>query len=273
MLKPQLFALIVSFLSAPSAVIANGQAGVLTLLAAALAGGLVGILINYLADVLPAARRLGQPVCPCCNQLYALKDYVLIRGCPTCGQRRSRRTIIVMAASLLASVLLALFPLPGLGWWGSLPVMVFLGVIAVIDIEHRLVLVETSLFGLGLCVIFGVIQRGFAPTLTGGLGGFLVMLTLFFLGIVFSKIVGKLRGRNVSQVAFGFGDVFAGAFLGLLTGWPLIAGAIMIGMLTFAVYSIVYIAVLLVTKRYSAFATALPLAPFLIIGAVVMLYL
>jgi len=99
------------------------------------------------------------------------------------------------------------------------------------------------------------------------------MLVLFFLGIGFSKIVGKLRGRNISQVAFGFGDVFAGAFLGLLTAWPLIAGAIVVGMLVFAAYSLVYIAVLLVTKRYSAFASALPLAPFLILGAVVMLYL
>jgi hypothetical protein len=124
-----------------------------------------------------------------------------------------------------------------------------------------------------MCFIYGVILRGWLPTLTGGLGGLAVMLVLFFLGIGFSKIVGKLRGRNISQVAFGFGDVFAGAFLGLLTAWPLIAGAIVVGMLVFAAYSLVYIAVLLVTKRYSAFASALPLAPFLILGAVVMLYL
>ncbi len=43
-------------------------------------------------------------------------------------------------------------------------------------------------------------------------------------------------------------------------------------MLAFAVYSLVYIAFLLVTKRYSAFASALPLAPFLILGAVLVLY-
>lgn len=236
-------------------------------------GVVAGMLINYLADVLPATRRLTRPPCPNCNQPYTIKDYVLIRRCASCGQMRSMRTFVVLVGAILASVLLVFYPLPGLGFWGSLPLVIFLGVIAVIDIEHRLVLVETSLFGLGLCFVYGVILRGFTPTITGGLGGFLVMLTLFFLGIVFLKIVGKLRGRNVSQVAFGFGDVFAGAFLGLLTGWPLIAGAIVIGMLTFAVYSLVYIAVLLITKRYSAFATALPLAPFLIIGAVVVLYL
>lgn len=256
-----------------AALLRLGGAGTLAVILSLPFGVVSGILINYPADVLPATRRLSQPLCPNCNQPFALKDYVLIRRCASCGQKRSRRTFIVLVAAILASVLLALFPLPGLGYWGSLPLLIFLGVIAVIDIEHRLVLVETSLFGLALCFVYGVILRGFTPTITGGLGGFLVMLTLFFLGIAFSKIVGKLRGRNVSQVAFGFGDVFAGAFLGLLTGWPLIAGAIVIGMLAFALYSMVYIGVLLVSKRYSAFATALPMAPFLIIGAVVMLYL
>jgi hypothetical protein len=180
---------------------------------------------------------------------------------------------VVLILSIIASLLLVYFPLAGLGFWGSLPVMLFLGVIAVIDIEHRLVLVETFLFGVVFCLIFGVIMRGVSPTLFGGLGGLLIMLMFFMLGILFSKIVGALRGRKIGKVAFGFGDVFAGTFLGLLTGWPLIAGAIMIGLLAFAVYSLVYIGYLLITKRYSAFATALPLAPFLILGTIVVFYL
>ncbi len=236
------------------------------------AGLIAGILINYFANVLPATRRLTRPACSSCDQPFALKDYLLLRRCAQCGAKRPARSGIVLAAAVMASVLLAVFPLPGLGYWGSLPLAIYLGVVAVIDIEHHLVLVETSLFGLALCFIYGVILRGWLPTLRGGLGGLAVMLVLFFLGIAFSKIVGKLRGRNISQVAFGFGDVFAGAFLGLLTGWPLIAGTIVAGMLAFAVYSLVYIAFLLVTKRYSAFASALPLAPFLILGAVLVLY-
>ena len=236
-------------------------------------GLLAGILVNYFADLLPATRRLTRPVCPSCGQAFALREYLLVGRCSHCGAKRPTRRWIVLAATVILSGLMAIFPLPGLGYWGSLPLAIYLGVVAVVDIEHHLVLVETSLFGLVMCFIYGVILRGWLPTLTGGLGGLAVMLVLFFLGIGFSKIVGKLRGRNISQVAFGFGDVFAGAFLGLLTAWPLIAGAIVVGMLVFAAYSLVYIAVLLVTKRYSAFASALPLAPFLILGAVVMLYL
>ena len=99
------------------------------------------------------------------------------------------------------------------------------------------------------------------------------MLAFFILGIVFSKIVGMLRGIKVGEVAFGFGDVFAGTFLGLLVGWPLIAGAIVVGLLIFSVFSIVYLGVLIITKRYKAFNNPLPLTPFLILGALVMLVL
>ena len=233
----------------------------------------LGWLVNYLADVLPATRRPTRPVCPECGQPYPLKTYLLARRCPQCGEGQSLRRAVVLVAAVAACVLLVFFPLAGLGFWASLPLLTFLGVIAVIDIEHRLVLIETSLFGLVLCFVYGVILRGVMATLTGGLGGMLVMLALFLLGMLFSRVVGALRGRKVGQVAFGFGDVFAGAFLGLLTGWPVILGAIVIGMLAFAVYSLVYIGYLLITKRYSAFATALPLAPFLILGAVVLLLL
>jgi hypothetical protein len=135
------------------------------------------------------------------------------------------------------------------------------------------VLIETSLFGLVICFVYGWVLHGFIAALLGGLGGLGIMLGFFFLGAVFSRTVGALRGRKVGEVAFGFGDVFAGTFLGLLTGWPLIIGAITLGLLGFAAFSIVYLGVLLAAKRYRAFGNALPLAPFLILGAIVMLML
>jgi hypothetical protein len=46
-----------------------------------------------------------------------------------------------------------------------------------------------------------------------------------------------------------------------------------IGLLVFSVFSLVYLGALLVTKRYQAFNNPLPLTPFLILGAVVMLVL
>jgi hypothetical protein len=174
---------------------------------------------------------------------------------------------------VVVCVALVLFTISGLPWPAWLPLLVFLGVIFVVDLEHRLVLFETSLFGLAICFVYGWVLHGLSATLLGGLGGLGIMLAFFLLGAVFSRIVGALRGRALGEVAFGFGDVFAGTFLGLLTGWPLIAGAIVLGLLSFAVFSVVYLLVLVLTKRYNAFANALPLTPFLILGAVLMLVL
>jgi prepilin signal peptidase PulO-like enzyme (type II secretory pathway) len=243
------------------------------LILAVAVGCLVGLLINTLADVLPAARRLSLPTCPECDGVYAFKDYVLAWRCAQCGRRHPARHGVVLVVSVAACVALVLFPVSGLPWLAWLPLLVFLGVIFVIDLEQRLVLFQTSLFGLGLCLVYGWVLHGLSSTLLGGLAGFAIMLAFFLLGALFSRIVGLLRGKKVGEVAFGFGDVFAGTFLGLLTGWPLIAGAIVIGLLVFSAFSIVYLGVLLATKRYRAFGNPLPLTPFLILGAVVMLVL
>jgi prepilin signal peptidase PulO-like enzyme (type II secretory pathway) len=99
------------------------------------------------------------------------------------------------------------------------------------------------------------------------------MLSFYLLGKLFSTIVGKLRHREISEVAFGFGDVLIGGALGFLVGWPAVIGIVLIALVTFGVFSVVYLLVLVLTKRYQSFSTALPFAPFLILGAVFMLYI
>ena len=118
------------------------------IIVAMFAGIVSGLLINYLADVLPAARQITQPACRACSELYGLMDYLLIRPCPDCGHRRGVRAVIVLILTTIISIMLYHFPFSVYGYWASLPILVFFGVILVIDIEHRLVLFETSLFGL-----------------------------------------------------------------------------------------------------------------------------
>ena len=142
-----------------------------------------------------------------------------------------------------------------------------------IDIEHHLVLAETSLFGIFLCLGYGLILRDFFHTLLGAMNGMLIMLFFYVLGILFSLIIGKLRGKKLGEVAFGFGDVTAGTFMGMLTGWPGILGGIILALLIFSVFSILLILVLFITKRYRSFTSAQPFVPFLILGAVIMFYL
>ena len=236
-------------------------------------GGLVGILINYLSDVLPVSRRITRPVCAGCSHPYSMRDYLMLNNCSQCGNKRSKRFFIVLIIAIVICILLNYFPFSTLSFWATLPILIFLGVITVIDIEHRVVLIETSIFGFVLFLVYGIILNGLARTIMGGLVGFLITILFYLLGIAYVKIAGKLRHQVIDEVAFGFGDVLAGTFLGLLLGWPSIFGAIIFAIFTFGAYSLIYIVSLLISKRYNAFSTALPFTPFLVLGTVVLFYI
>jgi len=193
--------------------------------------------------------------------------------CPHCSHRKSLRSIIVLVSMVVVCILLHYFPFHNLGFWATLPILTYLGLVAVIDIEHHLVLGETTLFGIVLFLIYGVVLHGWTSTLVGALAGFLIMLVFYFLGMAFSKIVGKLRHREISEVAFGFGDVTTSGILGLFAGWPVIIGSIILGFVAFTVYSVIFLSILILTKKYKAFANALPFTPFLILGMIIIYYL
>lgn len=237
-------------------------------------GGIISsTLVNYFSDVLPGSRKISAPLCRGCQQQFHLIPYLLIKPCSNCGRKRGIRALVVVFLMVGSSFFLNQHPFFGLGYWASLPILVFFGTIVVIDIEHHLVLLETSLSGMLMLMVYGWYIRGIIPTILGGLAGFLILFTLFILGVGFARLVGRIRRRKVGEVAFGFGDVFAGTFLGLLAGWPGIAGVVILGMLTFAAFSVVYLLMLIATRRYRAFGNPLPFVPFLVLGTVVMHYL
>lgn len=235
-------------------------------------GALAGIIINYLADVLPISRRFTRPICLNCGKLFSFKEYLFSFKCAKCGNKTPARVILVLFFSIAASVLLKYFPLGTLGFWATLPLLIFLGLILVIDIEYRVVLKETSYFGLILLFVYGIIMHGLLATLVGGIAGFLIMLLLYYLGVLFNKLMGKIRGQEIEEVALGFGDVYVSAFLGLLTGWPAIIAVLLLAILAGGVFSLLYIVIMSVLRKYRTFS-AIPYAPFLIIAAVVAFYL
>lgn len=243
-----------------------------TLIIKAVIGSIAGVLINYLADVLPISRRITQPTCLNCGTLFNLRDYLFAFKCKKCGNRTSTRVIIVTSFAIIGSVLLHFYPIYGLNYWASLPVLIFLGLILVVDIEYRVVLIQTSIFGVVLFLIYGLILHGFWLTVKGGFAGFIVMILLYYMGILFNKIVGKIKHQEIDEVALGFGDVYVSGFLGLFTGWPTIIGAILIGILASGVFSIMYILYMVLTRRYKAFS-AIPYTPFLILGALATFYI
>lgn len=259
----------------------------ITLVIPVLLGWCAGLFINYAADVLPATRRFSQPLCSQCQAPFSLADYVFLRSCRNCGTRRSLRTWVVQILAVVAFVYFWLYPSKALGIPLGMIVLVYFGIITVIDLEHRLILHPTSLFGAVLGFIVGTsihsradgLLLGAGKSLLGGLFGFAVMFLLY----QFGTLVARWRSRKMraagqaddDEEALGGGDVYLAGVLGLMLGWPFILNALVIGVLLGGLVSFVLIVALILRRRYvnDALMTFIPYGPYFIISAFYLLYL
>ncbi|MEA5077366.1 MAG: prepilin peptidase [Anaerolineaceae bacterium] len=235
-------------------------------------GALIGILLNYLADVLPVEHKFSLPVCKHCGEKYSIMNYLFSFHCPNCQSKPGMRYWLVLILSVLFSVLLAFFPLQPFTYWASLPLLIFLGLIVIIDVEHRAVLFETDFVGIALGLTYGWILHGIWSTLLGGLLGAAIMLGMYYLGILFNRIVAKIRYQEVDEVALGLGDVFVSGYLGLICGIQHVPALIILAVLLAGVFAIIYLIVKAIAKKYSPFS-AIAYAPFLIAALLILFYL
>jgi prepilin signal peptidase PulO-like enzyme (type II secretory pathway) len=235
-------------------------------------GWLFGVVVNYLADVLPLRRRLTKPFCIVCDTDQNWINYLVWpRQCPNCQQRRSIRVWIVELFFIICSVFISISPPHKIGYWLGMVVLAYFGVVVLIDLQYRLIMHPVSLFGVALGLVVGFLRVGWMRTLIGGVAGFVLMWLIYQLGVLLMKLINRRRGQPVNDVAFGFGDVNLSGVLGLMLGWPLILVGLVVAVLIGGLVSLIYILVMLVTRRYQAFA-ALPYGPFLVLGAVVLIY-
>lgn len=247
-------------------------------LISALVGWLCGWLVNYLADVLPVTRSLSRPTCPACQASYRWSDYLFLRNCAQCGARRRLRAPAVQILMTAASVLLWLFPRPYLPYPLAMLLLTYFIIVAVIDLEHRLVLHPVSLFGAFLGLGAGIFLRsgssllhGITSTLLGGAAGFGIMLVFYFAGQLYVRRMARTRGLPADEVALGFGDVNLAGIIGLTLGWPSVIAGLFFAVLGGGLVSLLIVVSMLATKKYRAFA-AIPYAPFLILAAIYLLF-
>jgi len=237
-----------------------------------LIGWIAGIVINYLADVLPVKRNLSKPICLKCQSEISIIDYLLLKQCPSCGSKRSVRSWIISILTPILFLLVWFYPPEKLGFWISTLLFVYFGIIAVIDIEHRLILHVTSLIGALIMIPIGIYWNGVINTFIGGIAGFGIMFGLYGLGILFNRFVAKIRGQTVDEEALGFGDVNLSGVLGILLGWPKIAIGLFFAIMIAGVISGIILLIRTITRTYKAFVP-IPYAPFLLIAAVILIYL
>ena len=235
-------------------------------------GALAGVLVNYLADVLPYTRRLSAPVCVNCDHRYTAREYLFSFSCPECGHKPPLRNYVVVIGMMILSFLVAWLQIKGLSYWAALPLFTFFALIVTIDMEFKVVLNETSIFGAIMLLIYGISMNRTIPTLLGGLAGYGAMLLLYYGGVLFTRLMSRLRHQEIDEVALGFGDVNVAGFLGLLIGISGIFQTLFIAILMGGVISLLVMLVMLAARRYRAFS-AIPYAPFLILAATVTLFL
>jgi len=128
-----------------------------------------------------------------------------------------------------------------------------------------------SLAGAVVGLLIGMARNGWWETLLGGATGYALMWILYNLGELIMRGMAKMRGQTLDDVALGFGDVNLSGVLGLMLGWPLILPGLLLSILIGGVVSLIYLIVMVATKRYQLFM-ALPYGPFLIAGAFLLLF-
>jgi leader peptidase (prepilin peptidase) / N-methyltransferase len=237
-----------------------------------MAGWLLAGGINYLSDVLPESRSLAGAQCPYCRRKYAARDYLFVLPCKGCSAKRSARAWVLQIAFPLVLAALWLFPPGRLGFWVGSGLLAYFMLVAVIDLEHRLILYPVSWFGAVIGLAIGLGRNPALETAAGGAAGFGIMLGFYYLGILFNKIVSRLRNQEIDEVALGFGDVSLGGIIGLMLGWPEIIGSLLAAILLGGLVSGLIMLTMALLRRYKAM-TAIPYAPFLLIGAIIFLYI
>lgn len=249
-----------------------------TLVIPLLAGLASGLVANYVADVLPLTRRLGHPSCARCGTPYPWGAYLGGKACSNCGLRRGPRPWLVVALMIALSIYTWFEP-HRMGYVLGLLLLTYFAVVVVVDLEHRLILHPTSLVGALLAIGIGTLVRGAAATVLGGVVGALVMLILYGIGILFSRIRNRrlaAAGREAdNEDALGWGDVILGGILGLLLGWPLIGLGLFVGILIGGVIGLIFLITMLVRGGYrqQALMVFMPYGPAFILSAFLILYL
>ncbi|MFN8418263.1 MAG: prepilin peptidase [Anaerolineae bacterium] len=147
--------------------------------------------------------------------------------------------------------------------------------IAVIDLEHRSVMIETLL----ATVLIVIAEQAINPRyplwliLQGAEYAFIATVGIYLLGIVFGGLIQLISGRRIGRTIFGFGDVEIATLGGLILGTSLLIPALFIMIFSGGIGSLLFI---LLRKRrrgkYRRFS-AIPYGPFICLGVAVALYL
>lgn len=256
----------------------------LPILLIAIVGVLLGGVVNVLADDLPHYRRPRLPRYPDGTlrpptAWLGLLAFSLGQRAAASGSKLTWRYPFTEIATVALMILTYLVKYddpqadaPQIVFWlAYVPIFVL---ITVIDIEHKLILFAVIIPS-SIIAILDAFTTKAPPSLqgavTGGALGFGTFFLLYLGGIVYVYVANQVQGRNISEVAFGYGDVMMATLSGLILGMGDMIFAMFITVVLGALGALLY----LISKRLSgkgySLITALPYGPYIVLGTIIML--
>lgn len=237
-----------------------------------IAGYLSGVIINWIVEWFYLRRQFLEESFENAIRSVGVVKYLVWPFQVKNGLANHKiRVLVIEILFIFVAVWLWYSPPDKVAFWWGFPVLAYFAVVAVMDIEYRVVLHPISYFGAILGLIVGMYRQGFVITLVGGLVGFVAMYLFYKLGEFFMRLVNRRRAEAIEEVALGFGDVNISGVVGLFLGWPPVILGLFFAIFAGGIFSIIFVLISIGIKRFRAFA-ALPYAPFLILGAITVLF-
>ena len=247
-------------------------------------GILAGGLVNALADDLPNSSRVKLPHYPDgsprpVSGCLGLTAFMTGQRTSANGSKLTWRYPLVEIATPLAMILAYVIKVnePKVDTLQLVYWLIFMAIfvlITVIDVEHKLILFIVIIPSSILAIVDALTTS--APpnlerSLTGGALGFGTFFVLYLGGIAYVYIANQVQGRNISEVAFGYGDVMMALLSGLILGLGDMLFAMFLTVILGALGALLYLIGQRIAGRSSSMIAALPYGPYIVAGTALML--
>lgn len=153
--------------------------------------------------------------------------------------------------------------------------MAIFSLIIAIDMEHKLILFVVMIPSIALAFLDAYFVNPpppeFTDALIGAGLGFSVFFALYLFGFVFRWYMNTFRGKNITTVAFGYGDVIMLTFTGAVIGTLHTLVAIFLTTFLGAIGAIIYLIGKRILSGTNETMTAIPYGPYIVIATMIML--